>query len=134
MKISEQLVLAKLHELVGSHSARNEIKELCISLGESGDLKLGTRTMLISEIRENQKYKELAGTIQIIFACSSDSMFADRVTENTLLTDQLREMMTDMELGESVCDLISEIDVSKFDLLAPRLEKITFENRYAKNT
>jgi hypothetical protein len=134
MKSPQQLALAKLHEIVASYSARNQIKELCISLEESGELKLGARTMLISEIKENQEYKYLAGTIQVIFACSSNSMCAERVTAHTLLTDQLREMMVDNENGESVCEFIYKIDVNKFVSFAPCLEKITFKNKYASNT
>ena len=67
-----------LIKIVSGYSRKNEIKELCISLGESGDIKIGGRTMLISEIKEEQPYVETAGCIQVVFAASSDSVMFDK--------------------------------------------------------
>jgi len=89
--------------------------------------------MLISEILDEQPYEETVGSIQIVFASSSDSHFTDEVRDNTALTDELRELLINRKNGSATQKYLSTLPIESLVSAVPKLKQISFENQW-KNT
>ena len=98
--------------IVSMYSRRNDIKELCISLGSSGDIKIGGRTMLISEMKEGQPYDETVGCIQVIFAAFSDSIMFNRDNHCPELIDKLQRLL---KTEKGYIEVLSKLSIESFD-------------------
>ena len=116
-----------LIKIVSGYSRKNEIKELCISLGESGDIKIGGRTMLISEIKEEQPYVETAGCIQVVFAASSDSVMFDKNHHCPKLIDELQQLL---KTEKDCIEMLPKLSIENFINIAPKLEKLSITNQW----
>lgn len=116
-----------LSQILRGYSRKDNLKELCICLGSAGDLTIGGRTMLISEITEEQPFEELAGCIQVIFAASSDRMSFDTNNHKPELVDELQHYLRTEETARKS---LAEFSVENLVNVLPKLEKVTFEDKW----
>jgi len=127
--MSDQTLAELLSKLVNGYSHKGELKELCISLQKPGELTIGARKMLISEIEESQPYEETIGCIQVIFASSSGSTSFDEKRDNNDLTNELQKMLISKKNGNKFQEQLARLLVKSLVSVAPMLKKITFENK-----
>ena len=116
-----------LTEIVAEYTKRDEIKELCISLGKSGDITIGGRTLLISEIEKEQPFSETIGCIQVVFAASSDSIFFDKDRHSSKPIDELQALL---KRKKELITLLSNFSIEKLVSIAPKLEMISVDNKW----
>ena len=116
-----------LTKIVSGYSRKNDVKELCITLGKSGDITIGGRTMLISEINKEQPYAETVGCIQVVFAASSDSVMFDKNHHCPELVDELQLLL---KTEKSHIGMLSKLSIEEFINTAPKLEKLTLTNQW----
>lgn len=131
--MSENRIEQILIDLIGDYIEKDELKEVCISLYESGELRVGGRKMLISEISDEQPFEETVGCIQIVFASSSDIYFGEDARDNVGLAVEFRDLLIDRGSAENAREFLKNFPVSRLKAVAPRLELISFENKW-KNT
>ena len=119
-----------LTALVEDFDLRNELKEVCISLYETGQITIGGRRMLISEMYDGQPYEETIGCIQIVFASSSDNFFSEQARDNADLTDEFRDLLIRGSERADLQSFLANLKVETLVSVAPKLEFISFENKW----
>lgn len=123
-----QLTDTLIHLLSG-YERRNELKELCINLRENGELAIGGRTKLISELVEGQPYEETIGCIQVIFASSANDICFDPKRNSNKIVEQLKANLTNESNGANLRNCLTNLSHERLHSVAPLLEKVTFEDK-----
>ena len=128
--MSESSLTKPIIELLAGYSERTELKELCINLRGNRELAIGGRTMLISELVEDQPFNETVGCIQVIFASSSNDLCFGEHKNNNEITEEIRKKLIHLKNSNELKKCIENFSHTNLLAVAPLLEKVTFENKW----